>query len=735
MSHHCSCMVAASLLSWGVLGGAPVHASCPPEWAQGPTTDPGARFDHAMAYDAARARVVLFGGMGITQLADTWEYDGTSWTAVPVAGPAAREGHAMAFDATSGRTILFGGCSGYCDHGQDFFDDTWAYDGTAWVQVGSPVRPPWRAWAGLAYDAARGETVLAGGANEGMGFEDSWRLSGGAWSPGPPLPFEVFYDGMAYDAARERIVLLHGRKTLEYDGTTWQLGVPPPAAMASRFFMTVTYDPYRSLVVILGGACCGGRDVWEFDGSSWSPGTTPPTFYQGRYMHAAAYDESRGRVVVFGGTPNVRDGTWEYLSASIELAPLTVPGGRVGAPYSQTFSASGGTPSYAFAISAGALPPGLALSPSGLLAGIPTTPGQFDFDVAATDATWRTCTRSYRMTIIVVGTGWQEDVVAGEGFGPPNPNRVRAIRGDGTPTSVDFLPYAAGSWGAMVSGAELDGSAPQEILTAPGPGPTLGPQVRAFDAGGGALTKVSFYAYGTLRFGADTEGSDLDGDGFAEIVTGAGAGAVFGPHVRGFDYDGARLAPMAGVSFFAYGSLRYGVDVGGGDVDGDGYVEMLTAPGPGPSFAPQVRGFDYDGIRVTPAPVSFAAFPVIGYGADVAGGDVGIDGRDEMVVAMGPGPSFQPFFSGYELDGTVQHLAGFDVTAFGTLYGGRAGLAAVSPAVARDLIAAPGPDPSASSMLRAYAYENGGLRLLLFAPLPFGSSGYGANVAGASLGL
>ena len=33
----------------------------------------------ALAYDAARGRVVLFGGSGGGYLADTWEWDGNDW--------------------------------------------------------------------------------------------------------------------------------------------------------------------------------------------------------------------------------------------------------------------------------------------------------------------------------------------------------------------------------------------------------------------------------------------------------------------------------------------------------------------------------------------------------------------------------------------------------------------------------------------------------------------------------
>jgi len=63
-------------------------------------------------------------------------------------------------------------------------------------------------------------------------------------------------------------------------------------------------------------------------------------------------------------------------------------GGTVGVPYNPgmtpTFTASGGMPPYTFVAAA---PPGLSVSQSGVLSGIPTTPGRFNFSVRATDVT------------------------------------------------------------------------------------------------------------------------------------------------------------------------------------------------------------------------------------------------------------------------------------------------------------------------------------------------------------
>ncbi len=58
-------------------------------------------------------------------------------------------------------------------------------------------------------------------------------------------------------------------------------------------------------------------------------------------------------------------------------------------------------------------------------------------------------------------------------------------------------------------------------------------------------------------------GGDIDSDGIDEIVTGPGPSALFGAHVRGWNYDGDLLAPIPGCSFFAFSPAEYphGVNV------------------------------------------------------------------------------------------------------------------------------------------------------------------------------
>lgn len=88
-------------------------------------------------------------------------------------------------------------------------------------------------------------------------------------------------------------------------------------------------------------------------------------------------------------------------TSPILISPASVPGGTVGVAYASTsFSASGGTAPYAFAVSAGALPSGLTLV-GGVLSGTPTTQGTFAFSITATDSagTPLTGTASYSITV------------------------------------------------------------------------------------------------------------------------------------------------------------------------------------------------------------------------------------------------------------------------------------------------------------------------------------------------
>src|SRR5215207_3406817 len=100
-------------------------------WTQKQDIGPSPRSGHAMAYDAAHQRVVLFGGeTRVGRQNDTWEWDGRAWTEVADTGPSARSFHDIVYDDARQRLVLFGGndADGVCG-------DTWEWDGEDWTQV------------------------------------------------------------------------------------------------------------------------------------------------------------------------------------------------------------------------------------------------------------------------------------------------------------------------------------------------------------------------------------------------------------------------------------------------------------------------------------------------------------------------------------------------------------------------------------------------------------------------
>jgi len=96
-------------------------------WEQKAGAGPAARYEHSLAFDGTRGKVVLFGGRAddFSPLGDTWEWDGTSWTEVTIGSrPPARSQHALTYDSARRRVVLFGGNTSGADSG-GALEDTW----------------------------------------------------------------------------------------------------------------------------------------------------------------------------------------------------------------------------------------------------------------------------------------------------------------------------------------------------------------------------------------------------------------------------------------------------------------------------------------------------------------------------------------------------------------------------------------------------------------------------------
>jgi len=243
-------------------------------------------------------------------------------------------------------------------------------------------------------------------------------------------------------------------------------------------------------------------------------------------------------------------------------------------------------------------------------------------------------------------------VLAGPGPEAMNPPELRLWDPFYNPGGwVDsFTPFAVEGYGLNPAAGDLDGDGYDEILVGPGPGFDHPPVVMALDEVGELLWQ--FQAYGSPRYGVNLCVGDLDGDGDEEVVTGAGPGEVYGPHVRGWTLEDVEILPLGNVSFLAYGTHRWGVNVACGDIDGDGMDEIVTGAGPGAVFGPHVRGWDVDGGAAEPiGGVSYLAYGTPRWGVNVGCGDIDGDGIDEIVTGPGPSVQFGSHVRGWDYDG------------------------------------------------------------------------------------
>lgn len=241
-----------------------------------PPASPPPRFRAALSFDADRGRTVLFGGTSIATglLGDTWEFDGATWVQhFPAAAPAPRAESGMVFDPDRHVTLLFGG--NFFGRPFSFFGDTWEWNGATWTEVFPPNMPEGRSAYGMAYDRARQKVVLHGG-NGGVAliriFGDTWEYDGATWTQVNSFasPGIRSHEAMAYDSARGRTVLFGLNNdaccpsdTWEWDGFSWG---PAPTLLAPRTLRdhAMAFDDVRNRVVLFGG----GDDV-DILGETW----------------------------------------------------------------------------------------------------------------------------------------------------------------------------------------------------------------------------------------------------------------------------------------------------------------------------------------------------------------------------------------------------------------------------------------------------------------------------------
>jgi hypothetical protein len=236
----------------------------------------------AVAYDPTRDVLVVHGGLqNGDHFDETWEWDGKTWCQFSGTGPGSREGALMAYDAARAKMILFGGST----PDMEIHGDTWEWDGQNWALV-SETGPAPRFPGGMVYDSARQEILIYSGhfassTGEFVDYDDLWAWDGNSWrkiTVDGQTPAHRTHAGFVYDPSTERVLLISsGNDTFlsdmwSWDGTQWE--EIPTTNTPARSGNNVAYDPARDRFVLFGGVDRPGGvaldDTWEWDRVEWS---------------------------------------------------------------------------------------------------------------------------------------------------------------------------------------------------------------------------------------------------------------------------------------------------------------------------------------------------------------------------------------------------------------------------------------------------------------------------------
>jgi len=275
----------------------------------------------------------MFGGHdGINGKNDTWEFDGAQWLQRnPLTVPNPVNSPQLAYDSARGVTVMVTG-SDIANAPLALFE----WNGIDWSARTSTTTGPLRRYGySLAYDTVRQRTVMFGGDTSG---NELWEWDGNAWHLMlPAAPISPVHPGMYFDPQRGVTVIVEGDPALRTAAFTWN-GVALASLWSQRSApvlggFALFRDDVRNRTVMFGGETVGGTssDTWEWDGLHWaqrSPMTTPPP----RQRAMACFDPVTSTGLLFGGvngTTQLAD-CWRWDGVNwTQLAGLT-PSARSG---------------------------------------------------------------------------------------------------------------------------------------------------------------------------------------------------------------------------------------------------------------------------------------------------------------------------------------------------------------------------------------------------------------------
>ena len=244
------------------------------------------------------------------------------------------------------------------------------------------------------FDSASGEETIAQlvtdlpvpAADAGTAYNNVYQIRMTTSSAANGLDVEYWETDITVDTAAGTWSQLYPTPSMAVNShTALSVSPPSPQGLGTTLTLMVAVTPSTATGTVQfadGGAALGSPVAVSSGSAAFSTSALPA----GSHSLSAAF--TPGSPAQFNpSTSNTVPYTINPAGSAPQVSTTVLPGGAVGAAYSATLSATGGSAPYSWSIPTGSLPAGLTLTASsGVIGGTPTTAGAFSFTVQVTDS-------------------------------------------------------------------------------------------------------------------------------------------------------------------------------------------------------------------------------------------------------------------------------------------------------------------------------------------------------------
>ena len=311
----------------------------------------------------------------------------------------------------------------------------------------------------------------------------TWAVSSGAWPAGLSFTASGGISGtpIAAGTANFTVTVTDSSKQSASKALSITVAPPPVTVTTASLPGGTVGTAYSQTLTASGGA---GGYTWAV-----SSGTLPAGLSLGASGTISGTPTTAGTAsFTVTVTDSSKGSASKALSIAVTAPPLTVttaslPGGTVGATYSQTLAAGGGTGGYTWAVGSGTLPAGLTLGASGGISGTPTVAGTSNFTVTVTDSSKQSASKTLSIVVApptlnvttaslpggMVGTLYSQTLTASGGTG----GYTWAVGGGALPAGLNLnavgnisgTPAAAGTANFTAQVKDSSGATAVKALT------------------------------------------------------------------------------------------------------------------------------------------------------------------------------------------------------------------------------------------------------------------------------